>query len=181
MLRGFRVLPMAQAAPAGEVFITATGSRDVITAEHLAAMRDGAILANAGHFDVEIDVRALAEAGGEDHPGRAPARRRVRCSATAGRLLLLAEGRVVNLVAAEGNPAAGDGRVLRRRRHSRWPGWPPARPRLAAGVHPVPAEIDDADRQADPGVLRGADRHPDRGPAGIPELLAPGRLTQPGG
>jgi adenosylhomocysteinase len=59
-LRGFRVLPMAAAAPIGEVFITATGSVDVISAEHLAVMRDGAILANAGHFDVEIDVRALA-------------------------------------------------------------------------------------------------------------------------
>ena len=59
-LRGFRVLPMAQAAPIGEVFITVTGSVDVIAAEHLAVMRDGAILANAGHFDAEIDVRALA-------------------------------------------------------------------------------------------------------------------------
>ena len=60
VLRGFRVLPLADAAPLGEVFITATGSAEVITAEHLAVMRDGAILANAGHFDVEIDVRALA-------------------------------------------------------------------------------------------------------------------------
>ena len=59
VLRGFRVLPIAEAAPIGEVFITATGSAEVITAEHLAVMRDGAILANAGHFDVEIDVRAL--------------------------------------------------------------------------------------------------------------------------
>ena len=59
-LRGFRVLPMAEAAQLGEVFITATGSVDVIGAAHLAVMRDGAILANAGHFDVEIDVRALA-------------------------------------------------------------------------------------------------------------------------
>ena len=60
VLRGFRVLPIAEAAPIGEVFITATGSTEVITAEHLAVLRDGAILANAGHFDVEIDVRALA-------------------------------------------------------------------------------------------------------------------------
>jgi adenosylhomocysteinase len=55
-----RVLPIAEAAPAGEIFITATGSAAVITAEHVAVVRDGAILANAGHFDVEIDVRALA-------------------------------------------------------------------------------------------------------------------------
>jgi adenosylhomocysteinase len=102
-LQGFRVLPMAQAAPLGEVFITATGSCDVIGAEHLAVMRDGAILANAGHFDVEIDVRALAGLAAEVH-------RDVRPHVDAydlgdGRtVLLLAEGRVVNLVAAEGHP-----------------------------------------------------------------------------
>jgi adenosylhomocysteinase len=60
VLRGFRVLPIAEAAPLGEIFITVTGSAEVITAEHLAVMRDGAVLANAGHFDVEIDVRALS-------------------------------------------------------------------------------------------------------------------------
>ena len=102
-LRGFRVLPMAQAAPLGEVFVTATGSCDVITADHLDAMRDGAILANAGHFDVEIDVRALTGLAKAVHPG-------VRPHVDAydlgdGRtVLLLAEGRVVNLVAAEGHP-----------------------------------------------------------------------------
>ncbi len=102
-LQGFRVLPMAQAAPIGEVFITATGSCDVIGAEQLSAMRDGAILANAGHFDVEIDVRALAGLAAEVH-------RDVRPHVDAydlgdGRtVLLLAEGRVVNLVAAEGHP-----------------------------------------------------------------------------
>jgi adenosylhomocysteinase len=102
-LQGFRVLPMAQAAPLGEVFITATGSCGVIGAEHLAVMRDGAILANAGHFDVEIDVRALAGLAAEVHHD-------VRPHVDAydlgdGRtVLLLAEGRVVNLVAAEGHP-----------------------------------------------------------------------------
>jgi adenosylhomocysteinase len=102
-LRGFRVLPMAQAAPLGEVFVTVTGSVDVIGAGHLAVMRDGAILANAGHFDAEIDVRALADLAVAITPG-------VRPHVDAydlgdGRtLLLLAEGRVVNLVAAEGHP-----------------------------------------------------------------------------
>ena len=102
-LRGFRVLPMAQDAPVGEVFITVTGSVDVIAAEHLAVMRDGAILANAGHFDAEIDVRALAGLATAVH-------RDVRPHVDAydlgdGRtVLLLAEGRVVNLVAAEGHP-----------------------------------------------------------------------------
>jgi adenosylhomocysteinase len=102
-LRGFRVLPMAQAAPIGEVFVTATGSCDVIGAEHFAAMRDGAILANAGHFDVEIDLRALAGLARAVHTG-------VRQHVDAYELgdgrtvLLLADGRVVNLVAAEGHP-----------------------------------------------------------------------------
>ena len=103
VLRGFRVLPMAEAAPLGEVFITATGSAEVITAEHLAVMRDGAILANAGHFDVEIDVRALAAHGGPwctPTSGRTPTYE----LADGRRLLLLAEGRVVNLVAADGHP-----------------------------------------------------------------------------
>jgi adenosylhomocysteinase len=102
-LQGFRVLPMTQAAPLGEVFVTATGSCDVIGAEHLAAMRDGAILANAGHFDVEIDVRALAELAAEVHRDVRP--HVDAYDLGAGRtVLLLAEGRVVNLVAAEGHP-----------------------------------------------------------------------------
>ena len=102
-LRGFRVLPMAQAAPLGEVFITATGSVDVINAEHLAVMRDGAILANAGHFDVEIDVRALTKLAVSIHQEVRP--HVDAYDLGAGRsLLLLAEGRVVNLVAAEGHP-----------------------------------------------------------------------------
>ncbi|HEX9040099.1 MAG TPA: adenosylhomocysteinase [Trebonia sp.] len=103
VLRGFRVLPIAEAAPLGEIFITATGSAEVITAEHLAVMRDGAVLANAGHFDVEIDVRALSAMA-------VAVETDVRPHADAyqlpdgRRLLLLAEGRVVNLVAADGHP-----------------------------------------------------------------------------
>jgi adenosylhomocysteinase len=103
LLRGFRVLPLTEAAPLGEIFVTATGSADVITGAHLTIMRDGAVLANAGHFDVEIDVRALADLAIAVHPD-------VRPHADAyelpdgRRLLLLAEGRVVNLVAADGNP-----------------------------------------------------------------------------
>jgi adenosylhomocysteinase len=141
VLAGFRVLPMADAAPAGEVFITATGSRDVIAAGHLPDLRDGAILANAGHFDVEIDVRALTEAA-------VKVTRDVRphtdeyLLADGRRLLLLAEGRVVNLVAAEGNPPqvmdvsfAGQALVL---------AWlATAAAGLPAGVHAVPAEIDE--------------------------------------
>ncbi len=103
VLRGFRVLTLADAAPLGEVFITATGSAEVITAEHMAAMRDGAILANAGHFDVEIDVRALHALAVAVDPD---VRQHVEAFELPDgrRLLLLAEGRVVNLVAAGGHP-----------------------------------------------------------------------------
>ncbi len=105
LTQGFRVLPMAAAAPLGQVFITATGSRDVIGRDHIGAMRDGAILANAGHFDVEVDVRALTELAVAVHPAVRPHADEYLL-ADGRRLILLAEGRVVNLVAAEGNPAA---------------------------------------------------------------------------
>ena len=141
VMQGYRVLPMSEAAPLGEVFITATGSRDVIGAAHLAAMRDGAILANAGHFDVEIDVRALAGLAVSVLPEVRPHTDEY-VLADGRRLLLLAEGRIVNLVAAEGNPAsvmdvafAGQALVLAwlARSHES----------LLPGVHPVPPEIDD--------------------------------------
>ena len=141
MMQGYRVLPMADAALIGEVFITATGSREVITAAHLAVMRDGAILANAGHFDVEIDVRALAGlAVSVERDVRPHTDEYVLTSGR--RLLLLAEGRIVNLVAAEGNPPmvmdvsfAGQALVLAwlAREHDS----------LLPGVHRVPAAIDD--------------------------------------
>jgi len=144
-LRGFRVLPMAQAAPLGEVFVTATGSVDVINADHLAVMRDGAILANAGHFDVEIDVRALAGLAVQVHHD-------VRPHVDAydlgdGRtLLLLAEGRVVNLVAAEGHPpevmdlAFGIEALALAWLAGAQSGGTGGK--LPAGVHEVPADID---------------------------------------
>ena len=103
VLRGFRVLTLAEAAPIGEVFITATGTAEVITAEHMAMMRDGAILANAGHFDVEIDVRGLEALAAVVHPDVRPHTDMFELP-DGRRLLLLAEGRVVNLVAADGHP-----------------------------------------------------------------------------
>jgi adenosylhomocysteinase len=103
VLSGFRVLTLAEAAPIGEVFITATGTAEVITAEHMAMMRDGAILANAGHFDVEIDVRGLETLAAVVHPDVRPHTDMFELP-DGRRLLLLAEGRVVNLVAADGHP-----------------------------------------------------------------------------
>jgi adenosylhomocysteinase len=146
VLRGFRVLPIAEAAPIGEVFITATGSTEVITAEHLAMLRDGAILANAGHFDVEIDVRALAAMAVAVDTD-------VRPHADAyelpdgRRLLLLAEGRVVNLVAADGHPPevmdlAFGIEALSLRWLAAGADLAEGAPQLPAGVHRVPPDID---------------------------------------
>ncbi|TKK88429.1 adenosylhomocysteinase [Herbidospora galbida] len=103
-LHGYGVATMAEAAEIGDVFVTVTGNRDVIRAEHLAVMKDGAILANAGHFDVEIDVRALESMAEEVHYQVRP--NTDEFVVNGRRLLLLAEGRLVNLAAAEGHPAA---------------------------------------------------------------------------
>jgi adenosylhomocysteinase len=104
-MEGYEVMGAREAAERGDVFVTVTGGRDVLRGEHFERMKDGAVLANAGHFDVEIkleDLRALAVAG----------RREVlplveeHTLADGRRLNLLAQGRVVNLAAGEGHPAA---------------------------------------------------------------------------
>jgi adenosylhomocysteinase len=139
VLQGFPVLPMLEAAAVGEIFVTATGSRDVIAAEHLAVMRDGVLLANAGHFDVEIDVRALDRLATEVHHDVRP--HTDEYVLTDGRrLLLLAEGRVVNLVAAEGHPAA----VMDLSFGIQVLGlaWLAEAPGVLPGVHEVPPAID---------------------------------------
>jgi adenosylhomocysteinase len=105
IMQGFRVMPMAAAAPVAELIITATGSRDVIGAAELAVLPDGAMLANAGHFDVEIDLQALSDLAVAVHTAIRPHADQY-VLADGRRLILLAEGRVVNLVAGEGNPAA---------------------------------------------------------------------------
>jgi adenosylhomocysteinase len=104
-MEGYEVMPALHAAERGDVFVTVTGGRDVLRAEHFERMKDGAVLANAGHFDVEIkldDLAALASGG----------RREVlplveQYTLSDGRRLnLLARGRVVNLAAGEGHPAS---------------------------------------------------------------------------
>ena len=105
MMQGFRVMPMTEAAKIGDVFITVTGNRDVLREEHFEVMKDGAILANSGHFDIEIDVAWL-----EQNAVKKNAKMRHQTDEyvlkSGNRLLLLAEGRLVNLGAAEGHPAA---------------------------------------------------------------------------
>jgi adenosylhomocysteinase len=133
-------MPAIAAAARGDVFITVTGSRRVLRKEHFELMKDGAVLANAGHFDVEID---LTELGALATRGVRQIKPLVEQYGLTGgrRLNLLASGRVVNLAAGEGHPAAVMDvsfalqalcveELVRRRGE------------LAAGVHPVPGAID---------------------------------------
>ncbi len=103
VMDGFTVLPMDEAARVGDLFVTLTGCCDVIRREHFEVMKDGALLANSGHFDVEIDKKALQELSVEDWE-RKPNIHGYRMKD--GRVLnLLAEGRLVNLAAGNGHPA----------------------------------------------------------------------------
>jgi adenosylhomocysteinase len=103
VMDGFEVMPMTEAAAIGDIFLTVTGNKQVIRREHFAKMKDGAIVANAGHFNVEIDIPALDRL--------AKAKRRIReyvdeyTMKDGRRLHLLGEGRLINLAAAEGHPA----------------------------------------------------------------------------
>jgi adenosylhomocysteinase len=135
---GFEVLPALDAAERGDVFVTVTGGRGVLRREHFEQMKDGAVLANAGHFDVEIDLddlRAAAESVREVRP-------LVEQYVVNGRRLnLLAAGRVVNLAAAEGHPAAVMDisfalQALAAEQLGTRPG------ELAPGVHPVSEDVD---------------------------------------
>ena len=104
VMDGYRVMPMAQAARIGDTFISVTGNTTILTAAHFAHMKDGAVICNSGHFDVEIDIPALAAMSGPP--------RRIRDNVQqytlkdGRRINLLAEGRLVNLAAAEGHPPA---------------------------------------------------------------------------
>ena len=102
-MNGFRVMPMAQAARLGDLFITATGCKDVITPEHFAMMKDNALLCNAGHFDCEVDVAWLEGNAAEKQPRRANI---MGYRMEDGRMLnVIADGRLVNLAAGNGHPA----------------------------------------------------------------------------
>jgi adenosylhomocysteinase len=104
VMDGYDVMPMADAAKVGDIFITVTGDMHVLRAEHFEVMKDGALLANSGHFDIEIDLKALA--------ALAKSKREARtfCDEytlpNGRRLFVLGEGRLVNLAAAEGHPAS---------------------------------------------------------------------------
>jgi adenosylhomocysteinase len=131
---------MERAAAIGDVFCTATGDRDVIGREHFEQMKDGALLANTGHFNVEIDIAGLRAVASSQVPSRAGVEGFVLPNGH--RLYLLAEGRLVNLAAAEGHPAtvmdmSFSNQALSVEYALQHPG------SLERKVHGVPREIDD--------------------------------------
>jgi adenosylhomocysteinase len=103
VMDGFQVMPMEKAAEVGDVFVTATGDKHVIAREHIDRLKDGAILANTGHFNVEIDIPALRSLATETREARVFVEEFTL--ADGRKVYLLAEGRLVNLAAAEGHPA----------------------------------------------------------------------------
>jgi adenosylhomocysteinase len=136
---GFRVMPIAEAVRIGDIFVTVTGDLNVISKEHLQTMKDGAILANSGHFNVELNIAALEE--------MAETKRQIRPNVVeyllkdGRRLFLLAEGRLINLAAAEGHPASVmDMSFANQALCVQYIAQRPER--LPPAVHPVPTEID---------------------------------------
>ena len=141
VMDGYEVMPMAAAARLGDLFITVTGCSGVITAEHFETMKDGAILTNAGHFDVEVDMAGLEKLAVEKYEARHNIQGYVLPSGKT--LFTIAEGRLVNLAAGDGHPAeimdmsfavqALSAEYLAKNRG-----------RLQPGVIPVPRELDEA-------------------------------------
>jgi adenosylhomocysteinase len=136
---GFEVMPMAAAAEVGDIFCTATGDKHVIARGHIELMQDGAILANTGHFNVEIDIPALRDLAVETRAAREFVEEFTL--ADGRRLYLIADGRLVNLSAAEGHPAlvmdmSFANQALALEYAARHAG------ELDRKVYPVPAEID---------------------------------------
>ena len=141
VMEGFRVMPMAEAAPLGDIFVTVTGNRHVIDAEHFARMKDGAIVCNSGHFDLELNLVALREMS-EPAQTLRPFVEEFKVRASGSRVIVLGEGRLINLAAAEGHPAsvmdmsfanqALSAEYLVRRKGE-----------LQPGVHTLPAEVDE--------------------------------------
>jgi adenosylhomocysteinase len=137
---GFHVMPLKEAAKAGDVFVTVTGDKNVITEECFARMKDGAIVANAGHFNVEIDIPALE--------GLSKKKRTIRdfveeyTLKTGKKIFLLGEGRLINLAAAEGHPAVVmDMSFANQALSARY--LTENGQKLEKTVYPVPADIDE--------------------------------------
>lgn len=104
VMDGFRVMPMSEAASQGNIFITVTGNKHVIRQEHFDVMKDGALVCNSGHFDIEIDLKALKEMASEVKQVRNFTQQYILNNGKS--VIVLGEGRLVNLAAAEGHPSA---------------------------------------------------------------------------
>lgn len=140
VMDGFRVMPMAEAAPIGDIFITVTGNRHVIDRQHFDRMKDGALVCNSGHFDLELNLVALKELADGPHKVR-PFVEEYKLKSSGNRVMVLGEGRLINLAAAEGHPAsvmdmsfanqALSVEYLVKNKGS-----------LSAGVHLLPKEVD---------------------------------------
>ncbi|MEA5420089.1 adenosylhomocysteinase [Spirulina sp. CCNP1310] len=104
VMDGFRVMPMAEAAPQGDIFITVTGNKHVIRPEHFDVMKDGAMVCNSGHFDLEIDLTSLGATATEVREARNFTQEYKLPSGKS--VIVLGEGRLINLAAAEGHPSA---------------------------------------------------------------------------
>jgi adenosylhomocysteinase len=140
VMDGMRVLPMSEAAKIGDFFVTVTGNRHVIDREHFEAMKDGAIVCNSGHFDLELNLDSLREMS-EPVAKRRPFVEEYRFKDGSKSVIVLGEGRLINLAAAEGHPAsvmdmsfanqALSAEYLVKNKGT-----------LAAGVHVLPSEVD---------------------------------------
>src|ERR1043165_2765550 len=105
VMDGFRVMPISEASAIGDIFVTVTGNRHVIDGEHFSRMKDGAIVCNSGHFDLELNLVALREMAGDPSTIR-PFVEEYKVQSSGRRIIVLGEGRLINLAAAEGHPAS---------------------------------------------------------------------------
>lgn len=140
VMDGFRVLPIAEAAAVGDIFVTVTGNRHVIDVEHFKVMKDGAIVCNSGHFDLEINLSALREMSNEPFTVR-PFVEEFQNKDTKKKVIVLGEGRLINLAAAEGHPASVmDMSFANQALSAEF--LVKNKGKLPAGVHTLPAEVD---------------------------------------
>ena len=141
VMDGYEVMPMREAAKIGDMFITVTGCSGIITPEHFETMKDGAILSNAGHFDVEVDIAALEKLAVKKYDARHNIQGYVLPNGKT--LFVIAEGRLVNLAAADGHPAEiMDMSFAVQALSCRW--LAQHRDEVRPGLYPVPREIDRA-------------------------------------
>ena len=140
VMDGMRVLPIKEAAKIGDFFITVTGNRHVIDKEHFAAMKDGAIVCNSGHFDLELNLEALREMS-EPVAKRRPFVDEYRSKGGDKSVIVLGEGRLINLAAAEGHPASVmDMSFANQALSAEY--LVKEKGKLGAGVHVLPTEVD---------------------------------------